>query len=179
MILENAIQETNERLRKNLEASPCLASAQLFGLAEPILRKDRNDEVIPAIISPKGEDTYIQLDDEYPFGLYHRLLSRTYQSARGYGDDQRYTCIDEVLTVCWGFREKVNPLALESYLFASLPPEARVMQSSFDRFSVFSGEFSGVPFFFPEDAFLFSLKYRVQYSLTAGCTNTKETICNS
>ena len=180
MVLEQAVGAINSRMEQSLNSSPCLEGAQLFGLAEPILRRnEEGEEVFPAIIHPNGEDTYIQLDDDYPIGLYHRLISRTYQSKKGYGDALSYYAVDEILAICWGFRKYVDPYKLEHLLFSALPDEAKRVVSNFDRFSVFNGEFSGVPFFFPESCFLFSHRYRIQYEVSAGCINTEENICNS
>jgi hypothetical protein len=164
-MINGIVHKINEGLAAKTAAYPCLSGMLFFGLAEPVLRTESEEEVFPVIIGSGGEDVALFVDDDYPAGLYHRLLSKTYGLApakQQYGDRQVRVAEAELLLVCWAFRNKVNTTAdvLESIIYASFDDTIKAVQSNFDRRSVFNGEFSGVPFFLPEEVMLFSMKYR-------------------
>jgi hypothetical protein len=161
-----------------MAAIPCLEGAQLFGLAEPILRTDSEEQKFPALVDDSGECQEVFVDDDGPVGIYHRLLSKTYTPSRKQlGDGGDVDVVADLLLVCWAFRNKIHANAdkLESLIYAALPKNTTPIQTSFDRFSVFAGEFSGVPFFLTEKVMLFSMKYRVVIAQSRReCLNTED-----
>jgi hypothetical protein len=182
-MISKTVYTINEALAAKTSAYPCLSGMLFFGLAEPVLRTEEEDVFFPAVVDAKGEDTFLFTDDDFPAGLYHRLLSKTYlllPSKQQYGDEQIQVAEAELLLVCWAFRHRVNTTAdvLESMIYASFNESIKAVLSNFDRRSVFNGEFSGIPFFLPETVMLFSMKYRFRYSARARECLTIENFCN-
>jgi DNA-binding transcriptional regulator YdaS (Cro superfamily) len=154
-----------------LSGYPCLDAAKLFGLAEPVIRRVSSDEVFPVVVDFNGEDTEVFADDDFPLGIYHRLISKTYSEPKvnqQYGEQVTQVAAADMVLICWAFRGKVqtNADVLESLIYSSFQKEIKAGMSSFDRRAVFAGEFSGLPFFLPEDVMLFSMKYKFMYPIT-------------
>jgi len=177
----------NENITKNLEKLPCLNGFQLYGIAEQVIRRYNDDEWIPFIVDSDSEDHEVFVDDDFPLGLYHRLLSKTYSMPdrkNQYGDDVVQMVTADMILVCWAFRKYLDKKGtidtIERIIYSSLNgKEILALQSNFDRKAVFSGEFSGVPFNLPEDVLLFSMRYRVTYPLTSRECIEIENICNN
>lgn len=181
-MVENIINKINANI---ISRSDELCNAQeplLYGLASPVLIRSVNDEedqiAYPAIIDDEGECKYVFADDDYPFGVYHRILSRNYsQTKKGFGDSNYDVAIDDLLLVCWGFR---NLLQMDSISFErqiiipSLPNEALLLQSNFDQFAVFNTEFKNIVYNLIPELFLFSVKYKVQYTFIRECLEINE-----
>lgn len=153
----------------------------LFGLAEPVLvRSEYSEEdniAYPAIIDNEGECKYVFADDDYSFGVYHRLLNTGYSKVKGFGDTNYDMRIDEVMLICWGFRNilKMNAVSFESQIIVpSLPKEALLVQSNFDKFSVFNNEYRNVAYNLKTEQFLISVKYKVQYTFDRKCVEISE-----
>jgi hypothetical protein len=182
-MINNIIHTINERIAEKIAAYPCLDGMRFFELAEPVLRSESEEEVFPVIVNEDGEDTTLFVDDDFPAGVYHRLLSKTYSMApvkQQVGDQNIQLVEAELLLICWAFRKSVHTTAdvLESLIYASFDDSIKMVQSSFDRRAVFGGEFSGISFFLPEDVMLFSMKYRFKYPARAKeCLNI-ENFCN-
>jgi hypothetical protein len=182
-MIGNTVHKINEGIAVKTADYPCLGGMRFFGLAEPILRSASEEEVFPVIVDKDGEDTTLFVDDDFPAGIYHRLLSKTYSMApmkQQTGDQNMQLAEAELLLICWAFRKVVHTTAdvLESLIYASFDDTIKAVQSSFDRRAVFGGEFSGIPFFLPEDVMLFSMKYRFKYPAQAKeCLNI-ENFCN-
>jgi hypothetical protein len=150
---------------------PCLDAAKFFGLAEPVIRRVSGDEVFPVVVDFDGEDTEVFADDDFPVGIYHRLISKTYSEPKikhQYGEQAVQQAVADMILICWVFRNRVRATAdvIESLIYSSFQKEIKAGTSSFDRRAVFAGEFSGLPFFLPEDVMLFSMKYRFMYPIT-------------
>jgi hypothetical protein len=182
-MISKIIHKINEAIATKTAAYSCLSGMRLFGLAEPILRSASEEEVFPVIVSNEGEDTALFVDDDFPAGIYHRLLSKTYTALplkQQVGDQNMQLAEAELLLICWAFRQSVHTTAdvLESLIYSSFDESIKAVQSNFDRRAVFSGEFSGVSFFLPEDVMLFSMKYRFRYPSRAKECLTIENFCN-
>ena len=182
-MISNIAHKINERIAAKTAAYPCLSGMRFFGLAEPVLRSESEEEVFPVIVDDKGECTAIAADDDFPAGIYHRLLSKTYSFApmkSQFGNEKVQQAEAELLLICWAFREATGTTAdiIESLIYASFDTTINAIQSNFDRRAVFGGEFSGIPFFLPEEVMLFSMKYRFKYPAQAKeCLNI-ENFCN-
>lgn len=156
-MIAKTVNIINEKLSKNLDVFPCMEGYKLYGLAEQVVRRYNDDEWIPLIVDSSSEGHEVFADDDYPLGLYHRLLAKTYsepQKKNQYGDDIVQTVTADMILVCWVFRkylgENVTADTLERIIYASLYEKTMALQSNFDRRAVFSGEFSGVTFNLPE-----------------------------
>jgi hypothetical protein len=161
----------------------CLENIRLMELAEPVVRNEDAEEWIPAVVENSGEDTTVFADDEYPLGVYHRLLSKAYATVpnKGYGDSVRIMTIADMKLVCWGFRNTLNTTAdrIESFIYATLPADVLPVRSIFDRAAVFGAEFKGIEFFLPEEVFLFSMDYKLQYPVNKRDCIDLRNICNN
>ena len=183
------INKINDKLSKNMEFFPCLDGYKLYGLAEHVLLRDTDsDRWIPYVIDRNSEDSDVFVDDDIPFGMYHRLLSKNYafpDRKSGFGDDTLQIVTADMILVCWAFRkymhEESTAESLERIIFTSLYTNSDhqifATNSNFDRKSVFNGEFSGVPFNLPEDVLLFSMRYKIIYPLTTQECTLIENIC--
>ncbi|MDR2003950.1 MAG: hypothetical protein LBQ74_13035 [Prevotella sp.] len=148
----------------------------MFGLSEPVIIRatDSEDDMTayPAVIDNDGECQYVFADDNYPFGVYHRLLSSNYSQKKGSGRKDLDVRIDEVLLICWGFRNQVqmDSVTLENQIIVpSFPTEILIVQTIFDRYAVFNSEFKKIAYNLAPELFLFSVKYRMQYVFDREC----------
>ncbi|MDR1595286.1 MAG: hypothetical protein LBS43_12520 [Prevotellaceae bacterium] len=169
MMIKDIVHKIDEAIKNRMLTFSCLAGAKFFGVAEPIVRLvDEGEEWFPVVIDNDGEDRYVFIDDDYPLGIYHHIIGKTYIPAvkNSYGDSQAFTVQADMKLICWGLRNQVRTTAdrIESFIYASLPEVAVPVRSSFDRSLVFSNEFRGVQFFLPEVAFLFSVDYYLKYT---------------
>jgi hypothetical protein len=168
-MIKDAVNRIDEAIKSKMQALDCLSSSVFFGVAEPVVRLvDEDEEWFPVVIDNAGEDRYVFVDDDYPLGIYHRIVDKTYVPApkSTYGEAQALSVQANMKLVCWGLRDRVMTTSdrIESFVYASLPEVATPVRSSFDRFLVFSNEFRGVRFFLPEVAFLFSIDYFLRYA---------------
>jgi hypothetical protein len=182
MTVASIINGIDDALKERMRRVDCLSNSQFFGLVEPIVRKEEDDKWFPVIIDNQGEDSYVFVDDDYPVGVYHRLLGKSYtvNQKAGFGDNVGMILTVELLLLCWGFRNKINATAdaMETMIFASLPNTIIPVQSDFNRNNVFSGEFKNIPFFLPEEVFLFSMKYKASFQVNKRECAMIEITCN-
>ena len=149
---------------------------KVHGLASPILvlsDDEDNETAFPSVIDHlTGECEPVFLDDDYTCGWYHRLLSKTYGKAKGFGDADRDVEIADLLLVCWGFTKSTTKTAeqIESTIvIPAMPVQVQLISSNFDQFNVFSQEFKKVDYNLHPEEFLFSFRYRVQYPFIREC----------
>jgi len=171
-MITKTINEIDELIAKKMEDFPCLLGARFFGLAEPVVRRTNNDTFFPVVVSADGECADVFVDDDFPVGIYHRLLSKQYSPApkkEQYGDGNIQISVVDIILICWALRDRLNNApadALERLIYSCFPNGVKAASSNFDRRNVFAGEFSGVPFNIPEDVVLFSMKYKFAYPAT-------------
>lgn len=181
-MIDKVIEAINSNIGNRAEDLCKMNNPVLYGIASPVLiRSDYEGEdqvAYPAIIDNEGEGKYVFADDDYSFGVYHRIISRNYsQTKKGYGDSNYDIAIDDITLICWGFRNQLNMDALSfenQIIVPALPKEALIVQSNFDQFSVFNGEFKNVVYNLIPELFLFSVKYKVQYVFNRECMEINE-----
>lgn len=180
-MVDKIIEIINSNISKRSSDLCKLKEPVLYGIASPILVRSINsaeDQVAyPAIIDNDGECKYVFADDDYSFGLYHRIINRNYSQTKGYGDVNQDVAVDEIVLICWGFRDQLNmdALSFESQIIVpALPKNAILIQSNFDQFNVFNGEFKNVIYNLVPELFLFSVKYKVQYVFNRKCMEINE-----
>ena len=85
------IEETINIWNNNIDNSLEGISKSIYGLAIPIVEKLDDELFYPAVVNDKGECSYVFVDDESKFGVYHKLMNIDYssQSAKGYGDGEQ------------------------------------------------------------------------------------------
>jgi hypothetical protein len=169
MMVSEIVKGIDDAIRGRMQGFECLSGAVFFGIAEPVVRDVDEGEVwLPAVIDVEGEDRYVFIDDDYPLGIYHRIMDKVYAPAvkNSYGDGQALSVQANMKLVCWGLRKRVMTTAdrIEGFIYASLPEVATPVRSTLDRSLVFANEFQGIQFFVPEVAFLFSIDYYLKYT---------------
>ena len=173
--IENIVENINETIIRQLK---CKTGdefpGQLFGIAFPIQIKDVDSELsIPAIIDTDGECSYVFSDDSFSFGLYHRILSKSYGKAKGFGDGDLDVETDEMSMIVWGFSNqlKMNSLDFErEIIIPSIPKKALLVSSDFDSYRVANNEFRNANYLNKPEEFIFSVKYKVQFKFDRICT---------
>lgn len=181
-MIETLVNNINENIRDRAEELCKCNDAVLYGIASPVLVRSTEQEedqiAYPAVINNEGECRYVFADDDYSFGVYHRIINRSYsQSKDGYGDLNFDVAIDDVSLICWGFRDqlKMDALSFENQIvIPALPSQALITQSNFDQFSVFNNEFRNVTYNLIPELFLFSVRYKVQYIFNRECMEINE-----
>jgi len=182
-MITQIVTKINQLIAEKMEKHPCLSGFCTFGLSETITRRYSEDEIFPAVVNTDGESMDVFADDDFPLGIYHRLLSKQYAQTNKkerFGDDYVQLIIADLILVCWAFREKTGATAdeLETLIYSSMPEHVSMTSSNFDRRSVFSGEFSGIPFNVPEDVMLFSMKYKYVYPVSSRDCTEIHNLCN-
>lgn len=156
----------------NKIASVIGANVALFGLSQAVVVIGNDGEVkYPAIVTLDGECTYVFLDDKYKFGGYHRLLNKTFSKVAGQGRRDVDLATYEMLFVAWGFRSKlqIDEISLEEKLLAAFPVKADLVQTNYDKQSIFNSEFKGFDYNVNPDEILMSIKYKVQVRIKRSC----------
>ncbi len=142
------------------------------GLVTPIVHRDENNLYYPVIVNAEGNDKYVFTDDKKDIGVYHKLLTKTYQPNQkaSFGDQTTQKVTAEMILICWGFIDRY-PKAheVESKVSLLAPKGVNVRVSNFDRFNVFQQEFGNIPFFLKNKEFLFSIRYQIVYDEKKGC----------
>lgn len=141
---------------------------QAVGLTIPVVEQD-GERIYPALVSQDGDSKYVFADDKFNIGIYHKLLNIDYTGSKTYGDRQILQARADLMLVCWGWLNSISAREAERIILNESPKDIQLLQSSFDRKQVFNSEFSGINFFLPADLFLFSIKYRVQYTVAKEC----------
>jgi len=172
--LDNIVEKINETIIRQLTCKTGKEfPAQLFGIAFPVQIKDvETDSSFPAIIDMDGECSYVFSDDSYSFGVYHRLLSKSYSQVKGFGDGNIDVEIDDMAMVVWGFSNQLGMNALDferEIIIPSIPKLAALVSSDFDSYRVSNGEFRNANYLNKPEEFIFSVKYKVQFKFDRIC----------
>lgn len=154
--------------------------AVLHGLAEPIIIRDEMDNEFPAVIGRSGESHSVLHDDDVPYTVYHRLLTKTYTTDRrgGTGDEPRRFAVYDVNLVATGHRAFISPMEMERVCTKAISKASEgsktcyteAVQCNFNRIRVYSEEFPGIPFPLEPEIFAIKINYRITRVETP-CTN--------
>lgn len=179
--IEHIVEEINETVIRQLKCKTGEEfHGQFFGIAFPVLIKDEDGErSFPAIIDTEGECSYVFSDDSYSFGIYHRLLSKTYSQAKGFGDGNLDIENDEMAMIVWGFSNQLDMNALDferEIITPSIPKKATLVSSDFDSYRIANGEFRNANYLNKPEEFIFSVKYKVQFKFDRICALEKNCI---
>lgn len=162
----------NAAMRAKCDGLNC----RIRGLAHAVFVMDSEETGFPAIVTADN-DRYVFIDDDYIFGTYHRLNAKTYSHdfKSGYGDSSKTICTFDMSIVGWGFIKHLSAEALEALIISCIPKkDYQVVKTDFDAKRVSQGELSGIPYFIPEDAFLFRLNYTVKVPVKNECIELDE-----
>jgi len=173
-IIDDIVGKINDAVARQLQCKTGKEfPAQMLGIAFPVQIKDENlDAAIPAIIDTDGECHYVFSDDSYAFGIYHRLLLKSYGKAKGFGDSDFDTETDDMTIIVWGFSNQLEMNALDferEIIIPSIPKQALLVSSDFDSYRIANSEFRGLNYLNKPEEFIFSVKYRVQYKFNRIC----------
>jgi hypothetical protein len=176
--LEKTVEKINETIIRQLRCKTGNEfPVQAFGVAFPIqIMNEDTESSIPAIVLNNGECRYVFSDDDYPAGLYHRLLSRSYAKAKGFGDGDLDVEINDVSLIVWGFSNRLNmsPVEFErEIIIPSIPRPAMPVSSDFDSRRVIGSEFRNINYVNRPEEFILSVKYRVQFKFDRVCALEK------
>jgi hypothetical protein len=171
-MIAQAVEKINDSLRVAFGDNP----VAIYGIADSILINDEKDNkenevYFPAIIDESGECVDVFVNDEYRIGIYHKIIGKNYNAdpKKAMGDNPRTVVVVDMAMICWGFLNTITAEQLEQFIYAKAPNDMRFTNTDFDRKRVLSGEVIGVDFSFPPEAFLFSIKYKVQYIAKKAC----------
>ena len=85
MYLDKIVDDLNLTLKDSVLSMQKLQAGKYYGLSK--LQQGENDNE-PYFIDNRGVQFNISTDDNYPFSIYHRLITSTYKDANlGFGDD--------------------------------------------------------------------------------------------
>jgi len=161
-----------EKINESIAASTGLneKAMQLFGLADPVILRDKNgDATFPVIIDADGECHDVLLDDAFDMSLFHRLNKKTYTTDRikGYGDDPKRVCVHDMSLFVSGKRHAIDVYRLEHLCVAAIEgagarnATTEVTETDFNRIRVFVNEYTGIQFPLQPDIFLFKINYKL------------------
>ena len=174
-MIEQIVEQINESIVKLLRCkSECEdLSFKVHGIASPIqVQEEESDKSIPAIILNNGDCEYVFSDDDYSAGCYHRINSKTYGTAKGFGDNDRDTENVEVVLVVWGFQNQLNVSNLEferEIIVPAIPQKALLVSTDFNSYRVANSEFRNINYLPKPEEFIFALRYKVQYAFERKC----------
>lgn len=144
----------------------------LFGICQPVVVVEQDGESkYPALVSIDGEAQYVFMDDSFLFGGYHKLINKSFSKVAGQGRKDVDIAIYELVFVFWGFRDKLSldELSLENKILPAFPASIDLLQTSYDKQSIFNSEFKGFEYLLTPDEILMSIRYKVQERYVRSC----------
>lgn len=172
-MITSKIKEINDNILRILECRGIKQGTGIvYGLAQNATYRDDEGSVIPLIIGNNGEENYVFSDDNYNYGVYHRILSKSYSEGSPIGWEKEQREVADMLMVVWGFSHKlqINALQFESeVIIPSLPTDVSAVSSDFDRLRVVGVEFRGINYVPIPEEFVFSVRYRISSSYIKYC----------
>ena len=99
-MIENVVNIWNESVNNHFAG----INKKVYGLATPIVKQDNGNVFFPAIVEVDGNSKYVFADDDYYFGIYHKLNNIDYSkgASRGYGDNSIIQAVADLQLICWG-----------------------------------------------------------------------------
>lgn len=172
-MIHSLINTYNEAIQSAITS----ARAKIMGLAQPVYIIDEDEQTIP-MLTVNGEDAYVFIDDEYDFGIYHKLNSKTYtnEQNKGFGDAAKILCTSDFSMVVWCFENNFSADELEQFIVKNTPEGYRIYSTNFDKKTVFNQEFSKIDFELNEVTQMFKINYRVTYKVDKSCIETNTNI---
>lgn len=172
-MIETYISGFNSAIESNLGSAK--DSCTINGIAQPIYVLDAQEVMLPAV-TIDGNDMIPFIDDEYYFGIYHKVNRKTYltEKAKGFGDSSKLTCTADCSLVAWGFNRILSAEDLETYILSNCPETITIKTTDFDKKRVFNSEFANVQFDINEETFLFKIEYQVLYKINKSCLEINE-----
>jgi PKD repeat protein len=162
----------------------------VYGIAEQTVRKsDTAQQVFPTVYDNHGNGKDVTVDDNYPFIVYHRLLSKSYQypQVKSFGNPKEYVQeTSEITTLVYAKRQylKINAEQVESIVKLSVPATLNTVQLSdldlkscnilhsssvLDTQTNFSNEYRGFDTFLSSDEIFISLRFTIETVYKKDC----------
>jgi len=169
------VEQLNISLGAVLDGFAECRSKLLYGIAEPVLTRDTENEItLPAIVDEQGEcyDVFNHVD-ENDIVLYHKLNGISYNKTdAGYGSKVAYAKEADMSLVVYG-RRAIGRDSVERALCAKLSVTRGISlnNTEFGAVQIMATEYAGLPYFLNPDYFIFRINYRVTSTLIEGCTN--------
>lgn len=162
--MENFIEKVNAVLQEKL----AYCETQIHGIAEPLLIKETEEDIVMLVINVNGECYSVLHDDSKTITSYHRLTSKAYNiTPNGFGDSKTIQEVYNFNLIVVGSREEFDQYEMETICARTLIECADkynvvvIAQSTFDAQSIFQAEYSGVRYTLPPNIFCFKISYKL------------------
>jgi hypothetical protein len=189
-IISSIIENINDTLIGSALSDGVFDNSVLVGIVYPYPERRGNDtlvKIIPAFIKNDGDAEFVELSDQHPVTIYHRLQSTSYQyiQEKAVGDNytQRQTVEAYLIACAWRPAIKMSADDLNELLVNSFPNNPSVMiegvnkalllptGTDFDFIRVFRQEFDKVDYFLKPQQILLQIKYKMQIDVKSSCIN--------
>ncbi len=164
-MIQEVVRLINNALKLNLELDGIKKVAANAIADVAIVNQKGSQKSFPALFDVNGEGKYPFLDDKYMLGFYHRVNGNRYLPDRGFGREPERIVESDMMLIVWGFSKKLqkSKYEIEELVRKSFPPEALLVQTTFDSLQIFNREFKGYRFKILPEEFVFSIQYKVRY----------------
>lgn len=184
--LHEIVNLINTNITTGIFASKRFQKGKVYGIAE-LIRTDEN-ELKPCVVDNSGEATYISIDDNYPFIIYHRVtgINANNDLEIDFGVKKRIEETAEMTLVCYADRSKIQ-FTMEDLIggiqvamdyevpkadLSSLQINfCNIVQNTFNnnKQNVYESEFNLNDFMLKPNHILFSLSYTILTNYDKNC----------
>jgi hypothetical protein len=184
--LHEIVDKINLNITTGVFKSKRFQKGKVYGIAE-LVRTDEN-ELKPCLVENSGEATYISIDDNYPFIIYHRVIgiSANVETEVDFGIKKRIEETANMQLVCYADRSKIQFTkedligGVEAAMAYEVPKAdlsalnlnfCNIIQNSFnnDKQAVYDAEFNLNDFMLKPNHILFSLSYDIITNYDKNC----------
>ncbi|MEX6689226.1 hypothetical protein QTN47_17080 [Danxiaibacter flavus] len=188
-IIRTVVDFINATIKQKVLTSPAFEFARLRNICYPMPEVVDNGtmiKIVPTNIGNDSEGEIIDLDEDFPILIYHRIVNKSYQleqkQAKSFGDGYNQNCTADMYMIVCADRGIVNCQAdeLEELIIRSLPVNLKIgavkrcilapYQSDLDFIKIFKQEFQQVQYFLKPEQILFQIKYKLQVDTDTNCT---------
>jgi len=179
MKLKEIVDSINTTLKSELQ----IQLGEFYGLAKLVIvhQQDDSQTYVATIFNSNGSEIRCQVDDSYPFTIYHRCLSIsvTKENIPQYGDgEDNLKETANMIAVVYGRGESVQE-DFASMIVASLPPTIDIAELNNvdviagsvnnDSFSVYNQEYKSTDYPLNPKDYYFSISYTIETTYDRSC----------
>lgn len=138
-MIDLVIWGINQHIKKIFEKYP---DTKIYGLTQPVIRVQGTEkDLLPCTVDKNGEGTYVGIDDEAPFILYHKNISVITRLVSGSSiGDEAFDISDTFNNqlIIYLDRKKVNPMPddLVFYIQSNFPNKAEIPDSGIKQIRI-------------------------------------------
>ena len=195
MRLKEIVDQINQTLRLTLNQEK-FQRGVFHGLAKLVVKKESNDDntYSAMIYDNTGKEIICEVDDTYPFKIYHRCLnvSQTTEKANQFGDgNNALTETANMVAIVYGKKSVIGLCQedLGSIISASFPSDLSITdiskttikngQINNDSFSVHNTEYKSNNYPLNPEDYYFSYTYQIVTTFDKSCVDECLTPSNS